>query len=104
MRVIRTRVGAAVAFTVGGVGPGQMDGGLSPDRCSRIIGRFFQATMSLSPGTRLGHFEVTALLGEGGMCEDLAERWERRAGTAGAPRAVDVQSRPPAVRPPAEHF
>ena len=30
------------------------------------MGRF-QATMSLSPGTRLAHYDVTALLGEGGM-------------------------------------
>ena len=32
-----------------------------------MIGQFRQADMSLSPGTRLGHYDVTALLGEGGM-------------------------------------
>ena len=64
----------------------------------------FQTIMPLSLGTRLGPYSVTAKIGEGGMGEDLAERWEKRDGTAGAPRAVDVQSRPPAVRPPAEHF
>ena len=26
-----------------------------------------QPTMSLTPGTRLGHYDVTALIGEGGM-------------------------------------
>ncbi len=28
--------------------------------------------MPLSPGTRLGHDDVTALVGQGGMDEDLA--------------------------------
>ncbi len=32
-----------------------------------MIGQVIQATMSLSPGTRLGHYAVTALIGEGGM-------------------------------------
>ncbi len=27
----------------------------------------FHATMALSPGTRLGHYDVSALIGEGGM-------------------------------------
>ena len=31
------------------------------------MGQVFQATMSLSPGTRLGHYDVTALIGKRGM-------------------------------------
>ena len=31
--------------------------------------RPFKATMPLTAGTRLGHYDVTALLGEGGMGE-----------------------------------
>ncbi len=33
-----------------------------------------QATMPLSPGTRLGHYDVSALIGEGGMRQLVAVR------------------------------
>jgi len=38
------------------------------DRCLGIMG-WFQTAMALTAGTRLGHYDVTSLLGEGGMGE-----------------------------------
>ena len=38
-----------------------------------VYSAFLKATMSLSPGTRLGHYDVTSLLGEdGGLHESRA--------------------------------
>ncbi len=34
----------------------------------------FPGTMPLSPGTRLGYYDVTALIGEGGMKRLIAVR------------------------------
>ena len=34
---------------------------------ARAASGYELGTMSLSPGTRLGHYDVTALIGEGGM-------------------------------------
>ncbi len=36
--------------------------------------------MPLNPGTRLGHYDVTALLGEGGMGQWFQELTERVPG------------------------
>ena len=39
----------------------------SPPTAIPIYSACFQTTMSLDPGARLGHYDVTALIGEGGM-------------------------------------
>ena len=48
-----------------------------------MIGQVIQATMSLSSGIRLGHNAVTALLGEGGMGDDVSLRSMNRSQESG---------------------
>ncbi len=61
----RARVGPASTLPDGG-----------PGDCLGVEwrGTRSQQIMALSPGTRLGHYDVTALIGEGGM----GEVWQAR--------------------------